>query len=83
MSRIDEIASEYAGNQVQFLKTVGDMDDTSLEEYLERAVKYGANAVLDEVRKALIPHPALVAAGIEICDAALVKTALQVIDEFK
>lgn len=43
----------------------------------------GANYVLDILEQALTPQKCLTDAGIDICPMALVKTALQIIEELK
>ena len=48
-----------------------------------KAFENGARAVMEEVEQALTPQKCLTDIGIDVCSEALVKTALQIIDELK
>ena len=70
MKSINEFATEYA-------------QDKYLPVQTSQAVRAGANYVLDVIEQCLIPQKCFTEHGIDICAEALVKTALQTIEQLK
>ena len=70
MKSINEFATEYA-------------QDKYLPVQTSQAVKAGANYVLDIIEQCLTPQKCFTEHGIDICAEALVKTALQTIEQLK
>ena len=70
MKSIDKFATDYS-------------QDKYLPVQTSQAVKAGANYVLDIIEQALTPQKCLTDIGIDVCPEALIKTALQTIEELK
>ena len=72
------------------MKSIKEKAEESLLGYDEvqapaigRGFVLGANYVLDIVEQCLTPQKCLTDNGVEVCDAALVKTVLQTIEQLK
>ena len=73
MKSIKEKAEEYPSGYMNLDR----------QQVAKQALEYGANYVLDIIEQCLTPQKCFVEHGIDICAEALVKTALQTIEQLK